>query len=143
MRTSRDSLAAILATAAFVLVVILGFWKTRGPSAQRLIRTDERRIQNMSQLANEINNLYRQHDKQLPVGLSDAQKRHYTDPVTGKPLEYTPRPPSDYTLCTSFSAGSPKDEPNGTFGFWTHPSGPKCFEFNATEQVPQAPYFYY
>jgi hypothetical protein len=143
MRSNRDSTAALLATAAFVLVVVLGFWKTRGPSAQRLVRTDEKRIQNMSQLANEINELYRQHDKQLPEKLSDLQRTKYADPVTGKPLEYSSEPPTNYRLCTEFATDSSKEEFNGTFVFWNHPKGPKCFEFHATEQVPQAPYFHY
>lgn len=49
MRVNRESMAATLAIMAFVAVVTLGFWKTRGPSAQRLIRTDEKRIRNISQ----------------------------------------------------------------------------------------------
>ena len=136
-------MAAILATAAFVIVVSLGFWKTRGPSAQRLARADEKRVQNVSQLANEINNQYREHDKQLPERLSDAQKTKYADPITAKPLEYNSKPPSGYTLCTTFAADSPNEQGNRNFDFWTHPAGSKCFEFDAAEQVPQAPYFYF
>jgi hypothetical protein len=143
MRVNRDSIAAILAIAAFVIVVSLGFWKTHGPSAQRLIRGDEKRVQNLSQLANEINNQSNQHDKQLPERLSDAQKTKYADPVTGKPPEYTTKPPSSYMLCTTFATDSPKEELKGTFGFWTHPAGSKCFEFHAGDPVPQAPYLFY
>jgi len=143
MRVDRNSIAAILATAAFVIVVSLGFWKTRGPSAQRLVRADEKRVQNLSQLANEINNYYHQHDKQLPEKLSDAQKTKFADPVTGQPLEYSAKPSKDYTLCTTFATDSPKEEGTGNFDFWIHAAGSKCFEFHAGEQIPQAPYFYY
>jgi len=41
--------------------------------AQRLVRMDEKRVHNLSQVANEINQDYRAHDKQLPVALSAAQ----------------------------------------------------------------------
>jgi len=143
MRVNRDSLAAMLATAGFVVVVSLGFWKTRGPSAQRLVRADEKRVQNLSQLANEINGQYRQHDKQLPESLSDFQKTKYADPFTGKPPEYISKLPYDYMLCTEFATDGSTEERNGIFAFWNHPTGPKCFEFHATEQVPEAPYFYY
>lgn len=143
MRVNRDSIAAILASAAFVLVVFLGFWKTRGPGAQRLVRTDEKRIQNISQLANEINKQYEQHNKQLPEGLSDFQKKTYADPVTRKPPDYSPKPLSSYTLCITFATNSEKEEPTGAFAFWVHSVGPKCFEFDAATQVPPAPYFYY
>jgi hypothetical protein len=143
MRVNRDSLAAILATAAFLIVVALGFWKTHGPGTQRLVRADEKRVQNLSQLANEINNEYNRHEKKLPEKLSDLQKTRYADPVTKKPLEYTANPPSRFTLCTTFAIDGPKEDSSGMFAFWTHSSGPKCFEFSAGEQVAQAPYSYY
>ena len=142
MRFNRDSIAALLATAVFVIVVSLGFWKTRGPSTQRLVRTDEKRIQNLRQLANEINEQYRQHNKQLPEKLSDFQKTRFADPVTGKPPEYTPKPPADYLLCTEFVTDGSKEDLTGILAFWNHPTGPKCFEFHAAEQVSPAPYFY-
>jgi|SRR5271166_2350740 len=143
MRINRDSLAGLLAIAAFVIVVSLGFWKTRGPSTQRLARADEKRVQNISQLANEVDNQYRTHDKQLPEKLNDMQKTRFADPVTGKPPEYTAKPPSRFTLCTTFATARPKEEGNQNFDFWTHLAGAKCFEFDAGEQVPQAPYPYY
>jgi hypothetical protein len=143
MRVNRDSLAAILATAAFLIVVSLGFWKTHGPSTQRLVRADEKRIQNVSQLANEIDNDYRHHDKQLPERLSDSQNTKYADPFTAKPPEYTAKPPSGFSLCTTFATASPKEELKGNLEIWIHPAGPKCFEFKVGEPVPPAPYFYY
>jgi hypothetical protein len=143
MRLSRDSFAGILATTAVVIVLILGFWKTRGPSTQRLIRTDAKRVQNLNQLANQINNHYRQNNNQVPAALNDFQEKQFADPVTGKAPEYSATSSSSYTLCAMFSADSPKEERNGNFLFWTHSAGHKCFEFNAAEPVPQAPFFYY
>lgn len=141
MRFNRDSIAALVASAAVVLVVALGFWKTRGPSTQRLVRIDEKRIQNVSQLANEINQRY-QHDKQLPEKLGDFQKTRYADPITGKTPEYAVKSAADYTLCTEFVTDGSKEGLNGVLVFWNHSKGPKCFEFHATEPVPPAPYFY-
>lgn len=143
MRLSRDSLAMILATAAVVLVVALGFWKTRGPSTQRLIRADEKRIQSLSQLANEINAQYKSHDKQLPDSLSDMQRTKYVDPITAQPFVYNPKPPNRYSLCATFAASGPKDDRNRDFSFWSHPAGLKCFEFSTDDAIPQAPHFYY
>lgn len=143
MRFNRDTLAALVATAAVVLVIALGFWKTRGPSTQRLVRADEKRLQNLSQLANEINNYYKQHDKQLPAVLNDSQNKRFADPFSGKPPEYFAKSLSGYALCTNFVISSSKDELGANFSFWTHPTGHKCFDFDANEQVPTAPYFYY
>jgi hypothetical protein len=143
MRANRDTLAAILAAAAVILVVVLGFWKVHGPSAQRLVRADERRLQNLSQLANEINAAYRQHDKQLPAELTELQKKRFADPITGKPPQYSAKSASVYSLCATFTVEGPKEDYSGNVSFWSHPAGTKCFELDAAEQVPPAPYFYY
>jgi hypothetical protein len=145
MRINRDTLAVFLSTLAVVVVVSLGFWKTRGPSTQRLIRADEKRISSLVQLANEINEHYKSHDKQLPDSLSDSQKAKYVDPFTGQPVVYNPKPPNRYSLCATFSSSGPKDDRNRDFAFWSHPAGSKCFEFSAQEPTPAAPavYLYY
>jgi len=74
MRITRDSVRAMVATAAFLVVVILGLWKTRGPSAQRLIRCDARRLRNIYRLAAEINSQYSLHGKELPTELNQYRK---------------------------------------------------------------------
>ena len=142
MRLSRDSNAAALASAAFVLVVVLGFYKTRGPSEQRLLRADQKRIQNVQQLANQINMEYQRHIKQLPSELTSVQKSSFKDPLTGKALEYATKSATRYAICTTFSRAVPKDDENSAFAFWDHAAGYKCFEFDASEQVPNVPYYY-
>jgi len=141
MHISRDTLAAILATIVVILVVALGFWKVHGPSAQRLVRADEKRLQNLDQLANEINTAYRQHGSQLPSELTDLQKKRFADPLTGKAPQYTGKSANVYSLCATFAADGPNDYP-GNFSFWKHPAGTKCFDLDAAEQVPPAPSFY-
>lgn len=143
MRLNRDAVAVILATAAVVLVVCLGFWKTRGPSTQRLVRADEKRLQSLNRLANEIDQHYKSHEKQLPDSLSDMQKARYVDPISAQPFAYNPKPPNRYSLCATFSAPGPKDDRDHDFTFWAHPAGLKCFEFSADEPTPQVPYLYY
>ncbi|HTZ47560.1 MAG TPA: hypothetical protein VMH20_08215 [Verrucomicrobiae bacterium] len=142
MRLSRDAVAVLLSTVAVVVVVTLGFWKTRGPSTQRLIRADEKRLQILHQLANEMNDHYKIHDKQLPDSLSDMQKAKYVDPITAQPFAYTPKPPNRYSLCATFATSGPKEDRNRDYTFWSHPAGLKCFEFNADEAVPGAPYLF-
>jgi uncharacterized membrane protein YhiD involved in acid resistance len=143
MKLSRDLAAALLATAAFCMVVGLGFWKTRGPAAQRLIHADETRIRSMSQLANQVNNYYNQHNKQLPASLDEEQKRSFRDPITQRSFEYTVKSETSYSLCADFSAASPADYQDPPYDFWQHAAGHKCFDFEAGGQVAAAPYFYY
>jgi len=143
MKISRDMAAALLASAVFCLVVGLGFWKTRGPGAQRLIRADEKRITAIAQLAGQISNDYNRHNKQLPSVLSEEQKRQFKDPLTQRPIEYTVRSATGFSLCTDFSASSPPDYKEVPYEFWQHPAGHKCFDFEAGGPIAQAPYFYY
>ena len=142
MKFSRELTAALLATAAFCVVVGLGFWKTRGPGAQRLIRADETRIRTVSQLAYEINAYYTQHDKQLPASLTEEQKRGFKDPITQRPFEYAVKSDKSYSLCADFSTASPADYLEPSYEFWQHPAGHKCFDFEAGGPVAAAPYFY-
>jgi hypothetical protein len=143
MKLTRDTAAALMAVAAICIVVGLGFWKTRGPGSQRLIRADEKRIQSIGQLAGQINNYYGEHNKQLPATLSEEQKLTFKDPLTGRPAEYAPSTGSKFALCTDFSAPSPEDYKDAPFDFWRHPQGHKCFEFEAAGTIPQVPYFYF
>ncbi len=143
MKLTRDSAAALLAMGVICIVVGLGFWKTRGPGSQRLIRADEKRIQLIGQLAGQINYYYGQHNQQLPASLTDDQKQVSKDPVTERPLEYAAGKGSKFTLCTDFSAPSPELNKDIPYDFWKHPQGHKCFEFEAGGQIPPVPYFYY
>jgi hypothetical protein len=144
MRLTRDSLAAILATTAFAVVVVLGFYKTRGPSTQRLLRYDQKRIGNISALANEIHTQFHVSEKHPPAELTEVQKKKYQDPATNQPLEYSAKPPTQFTICTAFALPTQNDEEQKVeFAFWTHSAGHKCFEFDAAGQIPQAPYNYY
>ena len=143
MKLTRDTAAALIAAGAICIVVGLGFWKTRGPGSQRLIRADEKRIQSIGQLAGQINYYYGQHNQQLPASLTDEQKQVSKDPVTGRPLEYTPSTGPKFTLCTDFSARNPDEYKDIPYEFWKYPQGQKCFECQAGGQRPQAPCFYY
>jgi len=143
MKISRDLLAAIVATVAFCIVVGLGFWKSRGPATQRLIRADEGRIRAIGQLAGQINFRYTQRNKQLPDALTEEEKRTSRDPLSKKPLEYTLKSPTQFSLCADFMTNSPADYNEGAYDFWRHDAGRKCFDFEAGGQAPATPYFYY
>lgn len=78
-----------------------------------------------------------------PSKLTEFQTTRYRDPVSGKPLEYSAKPPAGYTTCTIFDTGSPKEDADDAFAFWTHNAGHKCYDFEAGQVVPQVPYNYY
>jgi hypothetical protein len=143
MKLTRDTAAALMAVGAICIVLGLGFSKTRGPGSQRLIRADEKRIQAIGQLANQINMFYGPHEKQLPAALTEEQRQASKDPLTKRPLEYSAGTGAKFSLCTDFSAASPEDYKDAPYDFWQHPAGHKCFEFQAAGTIPQVPYFSY
>jgi hypothetical protein len=144
MRLTRDSVALILASIAVFAVVVLGFYATRGPSTQRLLRSDRKRVAMINQLAGEIRMQFTNAHLQLPASLTDVQKMKYKDSLTGQPLEYSVISPTRYSICVTFARPTQGDEQQKLeFAFWTHPAGHKCFEFDTNAPAPPIPYTYY
>jgi hypothetical protein len=144
MKATRDSAAAILASLAILAVVVLGFYKTRGPSTQRLLRSDRKRISMIDHLANEIRIQVTDAKLPLPPSLTEVQRREYVDPATGQPLEYSATSPTRYSICATFVLPTQGDEQQKLeFAFWTHPAGRKCFDFDTHAPIPNVPYTYF
>jgi len=144
MRFTRDSVAALLASVAILAVVVLGFYKTRGPSTQRLLRSDRKRVAMINQLANEIRMQFTNNHLLLPANLTAIQRMKYKDPATNQPLEYSPISPTRYSICTTFVLPTQgTEEQKVEFAFWTHPAGHKCFDFDTTAPIPPVPYTYF
>ncbi|HEV2214461.1 MAG TPA: hypothetical protein VGR64_04155, partial [Terracidiphilus sp.] len=128
------------------LMVILGFLQLGAPSAQRKLRADAKRLQQLSLLTNAIHNSFTSHASQLPSSLDQLSGATFTDPVTGAPFEYHPQQGSHYQLCAVFAAHSPQTDQNQPFdgdpGLWNHPSGRHCFSFDAASTPQSPPYAY-
>src|SRR5258708_34844339 len=139
MKLTRDTGAALMAVAAIVIVVGLGFWKTRGPGSQRLIRADEKRIQSIGQLAGQINYYFGQHSQKLPASLNEEQKQAFKDPLTGREPEYAPGATSEFALGTDVSTQRPEDYKDFPYEFWPHPQGHERVAFEAGGRIPQDP----
>jgi hypothetical protein len=144
MRLTRDSAAALLASAAVIAVIIAGFYRTHGPSMQRLLRSDQKRVDLVGQLANEIRIQYNNAHQKLPAELTALQSVKYKDPVTGHPLEYSVKSETQYTICTTLDLPTPKDdEQKVEYAFWKHSAGHACFDFDTNAPSPPVPYTYY
>jgi hypothetical protein len=139
---NRNSRAAIAATTAVVVVVILGFRVLGGPAAQRLVQSDVRTIRALTELARQINQRWLSSGKVLPGDLEKFPDTIKQDPISAKSFGYRPKLNEEYELCATFATDTrdmpvtnPKDQ-------WTHPKGDYCFEFEASQQVPFVPYEY-
>ena len=139
---NRNVWATIVATVAVVAVIILGFRFLGGPGTQRMVQWDLRRVRILAELARQINERWRSSGKGMPIdlqGFTDSAKK---DPVTGKPFVYHPKPENKYELCATFDTDDREIQNTGEDAHWTHPKGDFCFDLDATQPVPPAPYYY-
>ena len=129
-------------TAATVIIISLvaGFFLVGSPFSQRQVRIDQRRINDLQVLQNEIVNYWTQKTK-IPSKLDDLKNdiSGFTapvDPVTGQPYEYVVKGKLSFELCANFSTQS-LDERKGVpapipyrepyMQNWSHPAGWTCF----------------
>jgi Domain of unknown function (DUF5671) len=144
-RFSRDRLMAIVSTAVVAVMIVLGFSQLGAPSAQRKLRADSQRLQQLYLLSAAIRNYYTGHASQLPTGLDQLSGIAYADPVTHAPYEYHPDQGSRYQLCAVFAAHTPREEQEQTAGAfpytWVHPAGRHCFPLDAS-LMSQSPTYY-
>lgn len=112
------------------------------PSAQRQIETDHRRIEDLRQLAFDINSWSDrranvQHDSVPPLRLSDiksASDKGTLDPETKRPYEYVSGPGTQYQLCAAFADSNADEVPAPLF--WKHERGRTCFRFDVRQTPP-------
>jgi hypothetical protein len=132
---NRNSLAAVVATIAVVVVVILGFRALGGPKKQRLVRADQRTLQALSQLAQQINMKWQSNNKILPENLEKFADNVKKNPVDSAAFTYHLKSDGQYELCSTFLTDN-HDTPEGaTTNPWLHPQGSYCFTFDPVQQV--------
>jgi len=135
-----------VASGIVLLTIVWGFIVTGSPGTARLQRFDDRRIEHLQTIHNEIENFSMGASRYLPleertiqrplprtlqeVRDSAAQRRpDIRDPETGAPYDYVILNDSRYQLCASFQFV--RDEQLNPM--WNHPAGAHCFEFDLLE----------
>ncbi len=139
---NRNVWAVIAATIAVAVVVVLGFRALGSPAAQRMVQADLRAVRTLAELAQEINQTWNGLGKVLPSSLESFPDSKKHDPTTHKAFSFRPKPGSVYDLCATFATDSRDLEPQNTNASWAHPRGDYCFQLDASQPVPQAPYYY-
>ncbi len=131
MPQRRDWLLGAGAAAVVVAVLAFGFHVLGPPENQRTIGADERRVQDLRTIAQQI---YGRHT--LPPTLAELRLAHQLeDPVTHSPYEYHAKSGTGYELCATFATNSTESDteyprPNT---FWNHSKGRQCFELDAAQ----------
>jgi hypothetical protein len=139
---NRDTWAAIVATIAVLAVIALGLHSLGGPRTQRLIQSDLRTVRTLGELAQQIKFKWDNSGKVLPANLEKFPDSVKQNPVTKKPFTYHPKSNSEYELCATFVIDSRTLHAQDTSDLWAHPKGDYCFQLDASQQVPQVPYYY-
>jgi uncharacterized protein DUF5671 len=137
---SRDAGAAAGASLAIVIAVALGFLSLGGPSNQRLVQADSRRVQNLVMLAFQVNNKWNSSNHVLPSNLEGLSTSSIKDPVTHRPYEYHAQSANEYELCATFDRDNRKDAPSAENTFWNHSKGHFCFALDPSQPPAQQVY---
>jgi hypothetical protein len=121
-------MTAGMALVAVLVVLAIGFHRLGPRGYQRTIKADERRVEDLRSIAQEmrIQNL-----RQMPIPASVAKLRQSTgtnmnDPVTNAP----------YELCATFATGSGAQDRwdmQPRWDFWNHPKGRYCYRLDASK----------
>ena len=136
-----DRLFALLATAAVVLGVIVGFWLLGSPTRQRQITADQQRLTDIRGIAQSLHQQAEQsQNRGSPVNLPTAlpRRERKTDPISGKLYEYQRIDKTHYKLCAVFATDSTEDRlqnsPSTDQDLWQHPRGRHCFRLDVRER---------
>lgn len=129
-----DKWMAAISSSVVVLMLVLGFSYVGSPSTQRMMRADERRIQDLYQLSSKIYNVWSKGPK-LPAHLDELSDAALADPITRVAYEYHPKEESHYELCATFVAASSQNEAASGSKTWAHPVGRYCFLMDAAQMA--------
>jgi hypothetical protein len=134
-RLGRDLSMAILSAFVAALMIILGFVQIGGPRTQRMLRADEKRLQDLYQLSQQIQNRWRTGGNVLPHDLSELSGAAISDPVTRAVYDYHTREGSKFELCATFTTASRHNKALPNSDAWSHPGGHHCFSLDAAQSI--------
>lgn len=138
-RPSGRALLVGLVVAFVAIVVGVGLWVLGSPAEERRRRLDERRVEDLREIAAAVDAYWTRTGAQ-PESLEalagwQGLQAPRTDPDTGEPYAYRPAGPNRYELCATFAREDPGPEPRRRYelgpSFWHHGAGRHCFDLEA------------
>jgi hypothetical protein len=122
----------ILAVAACLLVIVgivAGFIVTSSPSHARDVTLDQKRIDDLKDIASRVRTRYNDTGV-LPATLPSIWAH---DPVTKQPYTYRRIDASHFMLCATFAAPTEHEDNAGT-SFWSHGAGQRCYALDQSSE---------
>ena len=136
--------AALAATTLVVLAVGAGAYVIGSPGEARVLRLDERRVEDLQRLRSGVASYWNSH-KALPPVLDSllparADSTRLRDPESAVRYEYVPSTDSSFSLCATFRRASEHAQQRLREG-WYHEAGRHCYPLMATVgDVPRMPF---
>jgi Domain of unknown function (DUF5671) len=139
---SRDPIMALVSAVTVLAMVILGFSYLGAPKKQRTLRGDNKRVQDLYQLSNQIDARWNSNNHKLPEHLDELSGVVLADPITRVTYGYHVKEGSQYELCATFSMENRGKDEVSRRSQWSHPPGNHCFALDATKTA-ENPYIYF
>lgn len=138
--TAADRRRRAVGAALIVIVVaavVAGIILVGPPSEARLRQLDERRVEDLMALGQQMDVYYTRRGA-LPPSLDSLSAEpgielRTNDRVTGASYEFRALDARSYELCATFDRASDPEGGERTDRFWTHGAGRTCFRRDARE----------
>ncbi len=134
---SYRKITAIAASVIVVVSIVSGFVIMGTPGKARALQFDERRVNDLQNIQQQITNYWQMHG-QLPKTTADlfdsiSGYQAAKDPETDAAYTYTPTAETSFKLCATFDEVTPKYntpvyDTYGNMGNWQHGKGNVCFD---------------
>jgi hypothetical protein len=154
MLTTPSSVRRALSVFSGLLMlgtIVGAFFIMGSPKQQRLLRLDQQRSTQLTQIRSAIDTFYQTHQGTLPESLAqlkdpavngtmDFSYLITTDPETNIPFEYHQKGPLSFELCATFSTAVDEKQARSTGYYYDlfsrHPAGRFCMTVG---EIPYSP----
>lgn len=128
---SNGKILAALVSGVVLAAVGVGLYLAGSPAEARLLRLDDRRIDDLRSISWAVTEFRRTRGHMppaldsLPIAIGESTR--LGDPATGHPYSYEITGDSSYSLCADFDRPSPPEGDGRYETEWRHRSGRFCF----------------
>jgi type II secretory pathway pseudopilin PulG len=124
---------ASITIAVVVTAIVAGLLVSGSPLRQRELRTDQRRVNDLSRLTSAVSQYYRE-TREVPDTLAQLVNGRMLsslprDPISAAPYRYARATRARVSLCAVFA----RESGEAPGDFWYHAAGEQCFEFDYSD----------
>ncbi len=139
---SLNRLFLWLSIFAVTIGIVTGFWLLGSPQLQRSLKADQRRVENLYEIAQFIRRETTKSKNNSVVPQTLPDKGYTSDPLTKESYIYNIIEGTRYELCANFETDSQNNRKKDNFyrrldPFWYHSKGRHCYTLNGKETPPE------